>query len=113
MKELEGWTFKPYTSPKTNQIVKTKDMDIFQRLTQTTSKPKFWKRLDYKTPPQISIPPPNLSTSPTPSQAEDPIPQLFIDVHLDDQSIHRLTIYEEDDPSDLALNFCHKYSKNV
>ena len=41
MKELEGCTFKPYTSPKTNEIVKTKDMGIFKRLTQTTAKPKF------------------------------------------------------------------------
>lgn len=33
------------------------------------------------------------------------IPQLFIDVHLDDKSIHRLTIYEGDDPKSLAKNF--------
>lgn len=39
------------------------------------------------------------------------IPQLFIDVHLDDQSIHRLTIYEGDDPNKLARDFCDKYGK--
>ena len=41
------------------------------------------------------------------------IPQLFIDVHLDDQSIHRLTIYEGDDPKKLARDFCNKYGKIV
>jgi hypothetical protein len=38
-------------------------------------------------------------------QDGDNIPQLFIDVHLDDQSIHRLTIYEGDDPRKLAKDF--------
>lgn len=41
------------------------------------------------------------------------IPQLFIDVHLDDQSIHRLTIYEGDDPKKLARDFCNKYGKII
>ena len=39
------------------------------------------------------------------------VPQLFIDVHLDDMSIHRLTIFEGDDPQLLAKNFCKKYGK--
>lgn len=39
------------------------------------------------------------------------VPQLFIDVHLDDMSIHRLTIFEGDDPQVLASNFCEKYGK--
>lgn len=40
------------------------------------------------------------------------IPQLFIDVHLDDKSIHRLTIYEGDDPKDLARDFCQKHGNS-
>jgi hypothetical protein len=41
----------------------------------------------------------------------DTVPQLFIDVHLDDMSIHRLTIYDGDDPKILARKFCIKYGK--
>ncbi|CAI2374668.1 unnamed protein product [Moneuplotes crassus] len=42
-------------------------------------------------------------------KASESIPQLFIDVHLDDKSIHRLTIFEGDDPKDLAQDFCTKH----
>ena len=43
---------------------------------------------------------------------QDSIPQLFIDVHLDDKSIHRLTIYEGDSPQSLANEFCIKHGRN-
>lgn len=45
------------------------------------------------------------SSRPQSPLSDESIPQLFIDVHLDDKSIHRLTIYEGDDPKKLALDF--------
>ncbi len=41
-------------------------------------------------------------STPVPKQ----LPLLFIDIHLDDKDVHRLTIHDGDSPESLADDFC-------
>ena len=38
------------------------------------------------------------------------LPLLFIDIHLDDKDVHRLTIHDGDQPDELADKFCSKFN---
>jgi hypothetical protein len=55
------------------------------------------------------------SDAPTVAATEDEseqktLPLLFIDIHLDDKDVHRLTIHEGDSPESLADDFCHQFN---
>jgi len=152
--ELDNCTFKPYVSPRSNEITNLNTVSIFQRLTRDSEKAKLCKKLhqtllardvkrdimkpqkarkthnatarmqkrssqerEFKQnidqPTEFSVKQDNVicfnsagGGNPSDSRQENGhIPQLFIDVHLDDQSIHRLIIYEGDRAEDLAHNF--------
>lgn len=169
VEELNNWTFKPYRSPKSKLIAKTRDEPIVKRLTKASPRGEACKKLGFSDhlPPEedrksIKFKPKKLesrckkgeekvvqkqeleeeksragkqeiqkkmelypsesqSTSTGGNVAQEPnvtskeveaedesAPLLFIDVHLDDKSIHRLVIWRED-PKILAKNFWDKF----
>ena len=69
---------------------------------------------------QLVTPPPpkndnsfdnNSQANSTTSKSNSSIPLLFIDIHLDDKDVHRLTVNDGDKPETLAEIFCAQYSK--
>lgn len=117
--EMLDWSFKPFVTPKTKEIMKLNKTPVIERLTQSIQ-----SSCKKQSPPKEHIIKPqnkskkqspeklifklddaaDLEFSPKPLQVnqreiiieEDKSKevQLFIDVHLDDQSTHRLELYE-------------------